>query len=139
MGGVVDGVDSSVGQGVYGPAGGIKLYKPRPPKPVHPLRESYPELFPAKAEAVVVTFSTDWCSPCKRQKAILKQYSSKYAILIVDAEEERWRALTRKWELGNAVPVTVVVERGEVAMVFRGLTPWREIEPYAKKAILNEK
>lgn len=139
MGGVVDVIDSSVGQGVHGPAGGIKLYKPRPPKPIHPLRERFPELFPTEAEAVVVSFGSATCPPCQRQKGILKQYSTKYAILLVSVEDERWRELFDKWGPGNAVPVTVVVERGEVAKIFRGLTPWREIESYAKKAILNEK
>jgi glutaredoxin len=131
MGGLVDAVDSNGGQGPH-VAEGVKLYKPRP-KP-HPLRKLYPELFPETAEAVVVSFTTDWCSPCKRQKAILKGQPG-YAIVIVNAEtEERWRELSKQWKLGSAVPVTVVVENGEVTKKFVGLQPWRNIEPHAKKA-----
>lgn len=136
MGGVVDAVCSDGGQNPHEEAG-VKLYKPRP-KP-HPLKKDYPELFSEKAEAAVVSFGSATCAPCYRQGVELKRYAQGYHVLKVDISEDRWRALFKKWDLGPTVPVTVVVENGEVAKMFRGFTPWREIKPFAKKAVLHEK
>ena len=38
------------------------------------------------------------------------------------------------WELGDTIPVTVVVSKGDVVKTFYGFTPWSEIKPHAEKA-----
>ena len=111
----------------------VDLYKRPTP---HPLRADYPELF--KTEGVVVSFGSDWCGPCKRQTAAFIGPSRSYNIVKVQIEEERWRLLWEKLNLGPSVPVTAVIEKGEVVKVFRGVTPWSEIKPYAAKAKLPD-
>lgn len=134
-----DGLGGMVGQshsdgGQSGHVAEADLYvKPQP----HPLRKDYPELF--QSEAVVLCFGSDWCGPCKRQAAALAGPAQRYHILKVRIEEERWRTLWEKLELGGGVPVTVVMERGEVVKTFKGFTPWREIMPHADKAAKPEK
>ena len=40
--------------------------------------------------------------------------------------------------LGRSIPVTVVIEHGEVMKTFIGNTSWRKIKPHAEKAKKNE-
>ena len=135
LGDVVEASNPNVGQGHHVEA---DLYK-KPKR--HPLQKVYPELF--TTEAIVVAFGADWCPWCKVQARTLKGPSQRYNILYVKVEDEdgnptRWATLSNELELGSAIPVTVVIEKGEVKKVFHGHTPWAEIEPHAKKAKKNK-
>jgi thiol-disulfide isomerase/thioredoxin len=137
LGGVVDVIDSNGGQGNVPE---VDLYKKAEPKPVHPLKKEFPELF--TTEAVVVAFGADWCGWCKAQARDLKGPSFRYNILYVkvdkDGKPTRWGKLADKLELGKSVPVTVVIEKGKVTKTFIGFTPWGEIKPHAQKAKKND-
>lgn len=136
LGGVVDVIDSNGGQGDNVPE--VDLYKKRD-RP-HPLKKKYPELF--STDAVVVSFGADWCGWCKAQARELKGPSLRFNILYVKVDEDgkptRWGRLIDKLELGESVPVTVVIEKGKVTKTFIGFTPWAEIKPHAAKAKKNK-
>ena len=118
---------------------GVELYvKPQP----HPLRAGYPELFQGKA--VILTFTAAWCPACRQQEAVLARSASGYQTVKAaideapengrDRSEPKWQTLMNKWDLGTAIPVTVIVVKGEPIKVFTGLTPWEKIEPHAAPA-----
>lgn len=117
---------------------GVDLYVKQKP---HPLKKDYPELF--ATEAIVLTFSADWCAACRRQALELRGPSEQFNILRVkveaDNQKTRWSTLMDKLELGETIPVTIVVSKGEVTKTFYGYTPWSQIKPHAGKAKKNEK
>lgn len=122
----------------------VDIYKKPTPKPEHPLKKEFPELF--TTEAIVVTFSADWCVACRRQAIELRGPSERFNILRVKIEEEnekgetvpsRWGRLMDRLELGESIPVTIVVAKGEVLKTFYNYTPWATIRPHAEKAKKN--
>lgn len=138
LGQVVDAVDPGVGPRVHAEA---DLYVKPQPKPDHPLKKDYPELF--ATEAVVVTFGADWCAACRRQALELRGPSHRYNILKVAVEDKegkktKWSKLMDRLELGDTIPVTIVVSKGEALKTFYGFTPWGAIKPLAEKAKKND-
>lgn len=135
-----------LGQGLFGyrrdvgqnlEATGIRLYT----RPDDEFRIRYPEIF--ATDAVIVVFGADWCQWCKAQAAALTTPSKTYNILYWKIEDpngksNKYSDLMDKWELGGAVPVTVLVERGKVVKTWTAFTPWEDLKPFVEKARKNE-
>lgn len=106
--------------------------------------KKYPELW--ATDAIIVTFSAEWCGWCKQQAGILSGPSKAYYVFIAKIEEKdeigrtvktRWGELAEKWDVSN-IPVTFIVEKGKPVKRFDGYTAWSKIKPHAEKARRNE-
>ena len=51
-----------------------------------------------------------------------------------DGQKTKWSKLMDQLELGDSIPVTIVVSKGEIQKVFHGFTLWADIKPHAEKA-----
>jgi len=138
LGALPPGFDSSLRQDLVPE---IDLYKRPDPdggltERQREIKAAAPELF--KTEGVIVVFGAEWCRWCKAQVADLKGPSFKYNVLVYDLDEEKGSLLADLLEVGDSVPVTMIVEKGVVTKTFLGFTPWAEIKPHAEKAAKNE-
>lgn len=92
----------------------------------------YPEIF--ASNAVIVILGADWCQWCKEEAKELTGPSHEYNIFYANIDEERWSSFMDEKQLGSSVPVTLLIERGEIVHTWNGYVPWTDILPLAGKA-----
>jgi len=96
------------------------------------LKKDYPELFATKA--VIAYWGAENCSPCRRQKAMLKSHVGTYNIVFYDVTKRRDAKLLTMLGHDKMVPQILIIEQGKKTAAFRGFTPWDRIKLKANKA-----
>ncbi len=61
------------------------------------------------SEPTIVSFSTEWCTPCKKLIPVLDELSSTFRVFKVDAEEARDLSIEM---MIMAVPTTLIFKNG---------------------------
>ena len=77
----------------------------------------------------IIVLSTENCQPCLAQLRILR--GRPYRIVVAKVPKR----LMDQWGF-SIYPTTVIVEGRKQVKVFKGLTPWEKIKPYAGKAFM---
>lgn len=80
---------------------------------------------PESPKAIIVSFTAEWCRPCKRQKKVLKERASQYRIKLFDVDTEKGKELFLRYS-GESVPLTVLVDDKKVIKRWEGFTPLAE-------------
>jgi thioredoxin 1 len=86
----------------------------------------------AKKETMLVSFSTDWCGPCKMLKEELKKVNSNTPIYRVDAEED---VFFSKEHNVRSVPTMKMFKEGSVINTTVGLRSALEINKLITESV----
>ena len=79
-------------------------------------------------KTVLIDFYADWCGPCKMQSPIVDQIAEERAdIKVGKVNVDDNPELAEKYEI-MSIPTLLVINNGEVAKQFVGLTSKSEIE-----------
>lgn len=101
------------------------------------LKEKFPPLFETRGQ--IISFTAEWCGACFKQKWQLKALERDFTVLVYDIDTPEGKALYEHFG-GKAVPLTLVVEGGQVVKSWEGYASAVTIEQFAlpAKKVRNE-